>query len=144
MSSEIDLYRANVPHGNGAYEYADWSSAQATVTLTAGTTTEIYVNRVRFIAAEDFAISAGTIDIAGDEFTHSIGGEFELYALADPYTLKQIQLDGATDFNVGEIKFNPPLVIDSGQTFTITPTGLTMANELHWAIEYWEDTPATA
>lgn len=142
MSSEIDLYRSNVPHGDGAYEYADWSSAQSVITITAGTTTEIYVNRVRFIAEASFAISAGTIDIAGGDFSHSISGEMELYAISDPFSLKSIQLDGANDFNVGEIKFNPPIKVSSGETFTITPNTLTMANDLHWAIEYWEDVPA--
>ena len=143
MSSEIDLYRRNVPHGDGAIEYADWSSAQATITVTAGTSTEIYVNRVRFIAGLAFAMSAGSFTIAGDEFSHQVDSPFELYAMADTYTLKNVILESTNQYIVGEIKFNPPLVIDSADTFTITPNTLTMTGDLHLAIEYWEDTPAT-
>jgi hypothetical protein len=144
MSSEIDLYRGNVPHGNGAYEYADWSSSQSTITVTAGVTTEIYVNRIRFIAAKAFSISAGTIVIAGGEFSHTVDAPFELYTISDPYILKNQVLEASNEYIVGEIKFNPPIVLGVGESFTITPTGLTMSGALHWAIEYWEDTPATS
>jgi hypothetical protein len=143
MSSEIDLYRANVPHGVAKYEYADWSSSQTTVTLTAGTSTEIYVNRLRFIAIDTMTITAGSIDLAGGEFTHSVSSHWELYGLADPFSLRYIQLDGTNDYVIGEIKFNPPIVVDSGETFTITANTLTKANALHFVVEYWEDTPAT-
>ena len=143
MASEIDLYRGNVPHGDGAFEYADWSSAQATVTITAGVSTEIYVNSLRFVAASAFSISAGTIVIAGADFSHTVSSPFELYTISDPFVLKNQVLAASDQYIIGEIKFNPPLVIDSGSTFTITPTGLTMTGDLHLAIEYWEDTPAT-
>ena len=147
MSSEIDLYRGNVPHGDGAFEYADWTSSQSTVTITAGTSTEIFVNRLKFIAASAFAISAGNIVIAGDNFTHQVDSPFELYTISDPFVLKNQVLAASDQYIIGEIKFNPPLVIDSGEAFTITPSiapALSMSGALHWTIEYWEDTPATA
>lgn len=143
MSSEIDLYRGNVPHGDGAYKYADWSSAQSIITITAGVSTEIYVNRIRFIAGLAFAMSAGTIVIAGGDFTHTVSSPFELYTISDPFVLKNQILASTDQYIIGEIKFNPPIVVGSGETFTITPTTLTMTGDLHWAIEYWEDTPAT-
>lgn len=147
MSSEIDLYRRNVPHGDGEIEYADWTSSQTTVTITAGVSTEIFVNRLRFIAGLAFAMSAGSFTIAGDELSHQVDSPFELYTMADTYTLKNEILESTNQYIIGEIKFNPPLVLDSAQSFTITPSvapALSMSGALHWAIEYWEDAPASA
>jgi hypothetical protein len=147
MSSEIDLYRGNVPHGDGDFETADWTSSQSTVTITAGTSTEIFVNTVRFIAASAFAISAGNIVIAGGGRSHQIDSPFELYGMSDPFILKNQVLAASDQYIIGEIKFNPPLVIDSGEALTITPStapALSMSGALYWTIEYWEDAPATA
>jgi len=144
MSSEIELYRGNVPHGDGGFEYADWSSSQNTVSVTAGTGKEIYVNSVRFIASTSLSMSAGSFTLAGGNFSHQIDAPFELYALSDPFVLKNEVLEGSNQYVIGEIKFNPPVVVSAGSSFTITPSGLTMSGALHWGIEYWEDSPATA
>lgn len=138
-ASEIDMYRSNVPYGDGKFQYADWTSAQNTVTLTAATSINVYVNRLRFIAAQAWTLTVGSFTIAGNEFSHQVDSVMELYTISDPYLLNNVtNLEGANDYIVGEIKFNPPIYIATGSSFTITANTLTKSGALHWAIEYWE------
>ena len=147
MSSEIDLYRGNVPHGDGNFEYVDWSTTFATVTITAGTSKEIYVNTINFIAANAMAFSAGSFTLAGGGFSHTVNSVMELYGIADPFTLKVETLEGSNNYVVGEIKLNPPVVVDSGNSFTITAStspAFAKTGAFHLITKYWEDVPATS
>ena len=145
MASEIDMYRDNVPHGVVVLESDDWTSSQSTITATAAAGKVLYINSVGFIIDDTASASAGSIDLAGGDFSLSVafGDCFaEFFILADPFTLKVLRIDGTNDVVVGEIKFNPPVQVVAGSTFTITPNTLTMTAGtagVFFAIKGWTD-----
>lgn len=145
MASEIEMYRDNVPHGVVVLEFDDWSSAQSVITATAAAGKVLYVSSVGFIIDDGASATVGSIDLAGGDFSLSVAfgdcfGTF--FVLADPFTLKVLKIDATNDVVVGEIKFNPPVQVVAGSTFTITPNTLTMdagTAGVFFSIRGWTD-----
>lgn len=147
MVTEQELYEDNVPHGTMVLEFDDWSSSQATITVEADTGTILYVSAIRFIVDDAASITAGSIDIAGDNFSFTFGntdGEFmKLFTMADKSTLQLITLNDGTDYvMVGELQLMPPEQVVAGNSFTITPNTLTMTTGnagVYFGIVGWTD-----
>lgn len=146
MSTEYELYEANVPHGTMVLGFGDWTSAQSTITVTTATGMINYISSVEFIVDDAASISAGSIDLAGGNFSLSLGATnpFEsLYAHAEKSTLQLVSLDGTNNFMVGEIRFMPPEPIVELGTFTIIPNGLTLGvgtTVVMFVVKGWTDT----
>lgn len=145
MASEIEMYRDNVPHGVVVLEHDDWSSTQSVITATAAAGKVLYVSSVGFIIDDGASATVGSIDLAGGDFSLSVafGDCFAtFFTLADPFTLKVLRIDATNDVVVGEIKFNPPVQVVAGSTFTITPNTLTMdagTAGVFFSIKGWTD-----
>lgn len=154
MSTEGQLYRDNVPHGNNILAYDNWSSTRNTITVTANTGKVVYISSVDFIIDDGATITAENITIAdsGTKLTDivldSINDFNQLFALADKSTLRLVRLDGTNDAMVGELKFMPPIQVAASGTFTITPhASLTLTPGdlgVHFLIRGWEDDVANA
>lgn len=145
MSTEYELYEANVPHGVMVLGFGDWTSGQSTITVTTETGKINYISSVDFIIDDAADITVGSIDLAGGEFSLSLGttNPFEtLYAHAEKTTLQRISLDGTNYFMVGELRFMPPEPIVEAGTFTITPNGLTLTTGdtvVMFVVKGWTD-----
>lgn len=146
MSTEYELYEANVPHGVMVLGFGDWTSSPSIITVTTGTGKINYISSVDFIIDDAAGISAGSIDIAGGTQSISLGtaNSFEkLYAYAEKSTLQLVSLDGTNNFMAGEIRFMPPEQIVEAGTFTVTPNGLTLDvgdTVVMFVVKGWTDT----
>lgn len=146
MSTEYELYEANVPHGTMVLGFGDWTSGQSIITVTTGQGMINYIASMEFIIDDAASISAGSIDMAGGDFSLSLGttNPFEtLYAHAEKSTLHLVSLDGTNNFMAGEIRFMPPEPIVESGTFTITPNGLTLGvgdTVVMFVVKGWTDT----
>jgi len=149
MSTEGQLYRDNVPHGNNVIAYGDWSSAQDTITATAGDSKVMYISSVDFIIDDGASLDTDDITIAdsGNEIDDivldTISGFMKLYTLADKQTITFMKVDATNEAVLGELRFMPPVTVAAAGTFTITP-GDTLAVTpgtigIHFAIRGWED-----
>lgn len=145
MSTEYELYEANVPHGVMVLGFGDWSSGQSAITVTTDQGKINYISSVDFIIDDAADVTAGSIDLAGGEFSLSLGttNPFEkLFAHADKTTLQRISLDDTNYFIVGELRFMPPEPIAEAGTFTITPNSLTLTTGdtvVMFVVKGWTD-----
>lgn len=134
MSSEIDLYRNNVPDGNMIIGFGDWSSTQTEISVTASAGKKVYVSIIGFSIDDGATITAGKIEAKNDTTVifsvdqgATVSEDFtKFFALSDPFSLKVLRLDGTNDAITGEIRFTPPVQVISGKSFTLTATSLTI------------------
>lgn len=147
MSTEGELYRDNVPHGDNVIAYEKWTNAaHATITVTTGTSNVVYISGIDFIIDDAATIDTDGFTIAdsGSEIDDIVVDDLmKLVTLADKQTLKFMKVDATNEALVGEIRFTPPVTVAASGTFTITPGETFAITEgavgVHLAVRGWED-----
>lgn len=143
MVTEIELYQDNVPHGDVVLKYGDWNSSQDDIEVTASVGNTLYVSSISFAIDDSAAITAGSISIAGGNFSLSITDLNMLFMYASSMSVKRITFNGSDYVTMGEILFYPPVQITEGDSFTISANGLSLTTGAvgpFFAIRGWEDT----
>ena len=145
VTSSFPFYKDNIPYGNHLEVGDLWNSgSKPTITVTPITGHIAFVKEIRFIASDDFAISAGSMiikhslaDGSNKYLQLTIDSEQKFMASASEITT--FDMPSATTWlkGVRELKTPEKIRSSGSETFTISESAVTIAGSIYLEIVGW-------